>query len=287
MGIILLKTLTILILTQANFYDILMRLMKKIGIIGFGNMGSACGFALKQSEKYKIYIYDKAQNRLPEKSQFIITKTAAHLIEQADIVFLAIKPQEIKSFLKETKDYFLKHKPLLITIAAGVPTKFFEKSLKNIRIIRAMPNLAAKVHRAISFICKGKFATNEDLKIAEDIFSFVGEVIECPEGDLDKVTAVSGSGPGYIYYFLDCLYSAACSLGFNKNTARKMVSQTFLGAADLAREQEDDFRTLVQKVVSKGGTTEAGLKLWKKNNFKQLITKGIKAAYKRAKRFNE
>lgn len=258
----------------------------KIGIVGFGMMGSACGLALKRKGKKYIYIYDQDSQKTAGYKNFYIAKSAEELIEKSDIVILAVKPQDIKTFLAETKECFIRRKILLISLAAGVSTKFFEKNITAVRVIRVMPNLAAKAGSAVSFFSKGKFVKNTDVISAQEIFSSVGKVFEISENYLDKVTSITGSGPGYIYYFLQCFYESALSLGFNQSLAKEMITQTFLGTADLVRAQSVDFKGGVKNVASRGGTTQAALAVWEKSHFKDLIESGITAAYLRAKQLN-
>jgi pyrroline-5-carboxylate reductase len=265
--------------------------MKKkidIGIIGLGNMGAACSLAIKGLSRVCIYAYDQDKKKTAKyKKNFPVTKNSEELIAKSDIVLLAIKPQDIDTFLNKTKETFLKKSPLLITIAAGISTKFFERRIKGLRVVRVMPNLAAKVGESVSFMSKGKFAKKADLGAVKVIFSRVGEIIEISEKYLDKVTAISGSGPGYIYYFMDCLYKGALSLGFPKEVAKRMVMKTFLGAAKLVKEGGGDFSKWVERVSSSGGTTQAALKVWDENKFAKLIEKGVGAAHSRAKELNK
>jgi pyrroline-5-carboxylate reductase len=264
-----------------------MKKKPKIGIIGFGKMGSSLGFALKEKSYWEISIYDKDTKKIKSIKGFFICKNNKELIKKSKIIILAIKPQEVKEFIEETKEYFLENNPLLITILAGISTKFFERHIKNLRIIRVMPNLPAKVKKAVSFICKGKFATQKDLKMAEKIFSCVGETFICKESFLDKATSITGSGPGYIYYIMDCMYKSAKELGFNKEEAEKALIFTFLGAIELIRSSQKSFSQLVKEVASPKGTTEAALEVFKKNKLPEIIKKGIERAYKRAKEISK
>lgn len=259
----------------------------KIGVIGFGNMGMACTAALLENKAgWQVYIYDKDKAKLKKAKKAVSTDTVDELLRKVEIVILAVKPQDIKEFIEKTKATLSQKKPLLITIAAGTSTRFFEKSVKGLRVVRVMPNLAAKVKESFSFICRGKFAKAADLRIAKEIFSVMGEVYQGQESYLDKATSISGSGPAYIYYFMDCICQNAVSLGFSKTTARKMVARTFVGAAALFKAGNADFNLWIKKISSPGGTTQAALETWEKNNFKPLVAKGITAAYQRAKQLN-
>ncbi|UCC95801.1 MAG: pyrroline-5-carboxylate reductase [Candidatus Omnitrophota bacterium] len=258
----------------------------KIGVIGLGNMGSSIGDALAGRRGCKVYVYDKERRKTKRTKGFYRCSSSKELIQSVDVVILAVKPQDIKEFIGKTKEYFLTSRPLLVTIAAGVSTNFFENRIPGVRVIRVMPNLAARVRQSVSFICKGKFANQRDVTTAKEVFSSVGEVFFTKESFLDKVTSLSGSGPGYVYYFMDCLYESACALGFSKAIAQKMVIQTFYGAINLIKSQPDDFKVWIGRVASKGGTTQAALNVWEKNNFPQLFRKAVSVACRRAKELN-
>ncbi|MBU1121490.1 MAG: pyrroline-5-carboxylate reductase [Candidatus Omnitrophota bacterium] len=255
----------------------------RVGIIGFGNMGAIFAEALNK-QKNQVYVYDKDKKKTSGIRKFKVIENSNELINKVDVVILAIKPQDIKLFLTTTKDVLSQSLPLLITIAAGVSTEYFQKHIKGLKVIRCMPNLAAKVGQSLSFICRGKFAKRQDSTLAAGLLSSVGQVIEIKEADIDKVTSITGSGPGYIFYFMDCLYRSALKLGFSKKIAKVMVTQTFFGTASLVRSQSDDFKVWVDKVASSGGTTEAGIEVWKKNDLPGLVDKAVNAAFSRAKR---
>lgn len=258
----------------------------RIGIIGFGNMGQALAIAFKKGKIGRIYVYDKDSQKLKGIKGFYICKNSEEVVAKARIVILAVKPQDIREFIEKTRDYFLKYKPLIITICAGISTDFFEKLIKGIRIIRVMPNLAVKVGQSVSFISKGRFSKKSDLEIAGKIFSYVGEVVEVAQDYLDKVTSISGSGPGYVYYFMDSLYDCAVGLGFDRETAWKMTRQVLLGAAELLKAEEGDFKTWIKRVASRGGTTQAAIDVLEEHKFRNLMERAVKSAYLRAKQLN-
>ena len=254
----------------------------KIGIIGFGNMGKALALALKRGGNFYLFAYDCDRKKTQAVKGLCISKNIEELIKNADVVVLSVKPQDIKNLLREIKKYLAEKKPLFISIAAGISTQLLQKYLGEIKIIRAMPNLAAKVEESISFVSKGKLASKKDLDAAAKILKAVGEVIAIQEKYLDKATAVSGSGPGYIFYFMNALYEGALELGFSKKNAKKMAEQIFWGSAKLAKESKEDFKLLIKGVTSKGGTTEAALEVFNERGLEKIIKEGVKAACQRA-----
>lgn len=263
-----------------------MKTKPTIGVVGFGNMGKALTKALVSLTSFKVIVYEKYSRNIKKSKDISFQKDIDSLIKKSNIVVLAIKPQDIREFLKKNGQVIVEQKILFISIAAGISTKFIETYLNKTPVIRVMPNLAAKVGQSISFICKGKFASKKDLSTAVKIFKTVGEVEIIKENLIDKVTSISGSGPGYIYYFMDSLYKAALNLGFNKKQAHKMVLKTFLGASVLADLQVDDFEKLQKAVTSKKGTTDAGLKVLRKNKVDKTILMAVRSAFKRAEELN-
>lgn len=256
---------------------------KTIGILGFGNMGRAIGVALSSCHQgFQVLAYDKQKSKLSKIRGIRKSSCIKDLVKKSDVVIIAVKPQDIAKVLESTKETFLKSKSLLVTIAAGVEIGTFTKVFKGARVIRCMPNLAAIVGESMSFIAASKSCKKADILLAKNLFSCIGEVIVTKESMLDKVTAVSGSGPGYIFNFMDGIYKAALKLGFKKADAKNMVLQTFLGSVVLAYASGDDFQGLVKKVASKKGTTEAALKVFKKSAQEKVIEQAVKAACKRA-----
>ncbi|MFH1768483.1 MAG: pyrroline-5-carboxylate reductase [Candidatus Omnitrophota bacterium] len=253
-----------------------------IGILGLGNMGRALAETLSAKTHWRIAAFDEISAKLKKTKNLTVTKNCRELITKSDILIIAIKPQDISEFITTNRTELLKKKPLIISIAAGVPIKFFESQLGNIRVIRTMPNLAAKINESMTFITKGKFAKADDVKIAEALFKTCGKTAAVKESLLNKVTAISGSGPGYVYYLMDCLYKAAGELGFKKAAAYAMVLQTFLGAVKLAKLSGKDFKTIEAEVTSKKGITEAALKVFKKSQVDKIILEGVQKGVKRA-----
>jgi len=259
-----------------------MKKKPKIGIIGVGNMGRALILSLSAANAYKLFAYDKL--RLNQKSikNCLRIKTSKELLAKSEVIVLAIKPQDVEQFLTENKEY-IKAKQLFISIAAGIPIKFYERYLTKIKIIRVMPNLAATIGESISFISKGKHATNKDLRIAKGIFNSVGKAMIINESHMDKITSITGSGPGYVFYFMESMYQSALKLGFTKKQAKDMVLQTFLGAVKLAKNLDKDFKHLKDAVASKGGTTEAAFAVFNRQKIDVAVEKGIKSALGRSR----
>ena len=233
-----------------------------ISIIGAGNMGSAIASGIKG----KVLLSDK-NKRISDN---------INVAKSSDIIILAVKQQDIGEVLKEIRPY-VKGK-LIISIAAGVAMSSIEKVLPGARVIRVMPNMPAMVGRGISAISCGRFAKKNDLKTVSRIFLNLGEVIEVKEKMMDAVTAVSGSGPAYYFLFTYLLAKAAEANGLQKDIAVKLARATFIGAAEVIKSKNLSMEELVKKVASKGGTTEAALKVFKQENLEAIIRKAVKSA---------
>jgi pyrroline-5-carboxylate reductase len=255
-------------------------MIENIGIIGFGNMGKAIGTALAALNKGKVCFYDIAPKTETQRNLYQV-KNPAELIKNSDVTILAIKPQDIKTFIETHKNAFIAKKPLFITIAAGLNIKFFEKHLTGVKVIRVMPNLAARVGESISFICKGRLASANDIGLAREIFNTVGKTALIDERSINKATAIAGCGPGFVYHIMNSIYQGAVKAGFDRETAKAMINQVFLGAAKLSVISGKDFGVLADEVTSRKGMTEAGRKVFKAKHLDKIIAAAIDAARKR------
>lgn len=267
---------------------------KTIGIIGFGNMGSAIAGRIK--DKYKLSAFDKDKNKIRDLSGIQIAQDLADLVSKVDSIILAIKPQDFDEVLNEIKDY-TKDK-LIISIAAGITTGYIEKILNRVKVVRTMPNLPAKIGMGMICLSKGKFAEIADLKFAEELFGTLGRTLTLGEEMMDAVTAVSGSGPGFFCdlisekslkeikgyaerSFIPSLSITALNLGFSPAQARILSETTARGTIQYLIKENLTPDELKKRVASKGGTTEAGLEVLC-HDIKNL-GEAVRAAVKRAK----
>ena len=264
-------------------------LKKRIAFLGAGNMATALIRGIIEAELTKpedIIISDINKEKLKIKNEKLKVKAAednGQAIKEAEVIILAVKPKDIEGLLAEIKDS-LEPKKLVISIAAGITTSYIEKILKKeIPVIRVMPNTPVAVKEGASAFSIGKYVSQEQEKIAESIFGAVGKAVKVEENLMDAVTALSGSGPAYIFYIITSLIEAAVSLGLDKKTATTLATQTVLGSAKLLQETGEEPAALKEKVASKGGTTEAALLVLDEGKLKEILDKALKAAAKRAK----
>lgn len=251
--------------------------MRKIAVIGAGNMGKAIIKGIKG--RYKITASDVNKNKLKGLGVSTTTDNST-AVKNADIIILAIKPQNMNFVLNEIKN-IVNPKQLIISIAAGISTGRIENKLGRIPVIRVMPNMPLLVGMGISALCKGRYAKSVHLKDAGKIFSSIVYIKK--EALMDAVTAISGSGPAYVYLFIESLIKSAMDLGINKNTAAALVLQTLKGSVALLEKSKKSPEELRRQVTSPGGTTEAALKVFEKREFDKLINEAIGAAYTRSR----
>lgn len=273
----------------------------KLYFIGYGNMAEAIYQRIDKKLFGKIFLIEKNNERrvyINEKNYKktqVLKELNGIKFNNSDIVLLAVKPNQIKSVCEEINSLILGKKdiPIIISIAAGVTTtaikNFIINNLTNLQndidIFRAMPNLCARDGEAITGLYgKSKQINKSNLTtIISKIFKSIGEILWVKkESDLDIVTAISGSGPAYIFYFIDTMIKSAVELGLDKKNAKKLVIQTVIGSGK-AGISIDNFAEQISKVASKGGTTEAAINLLNKKNLDVIFTQAIKAAYSKSK----
>lgn len=245
-----------------------------IGIIGAGNMGRT--IALRMQEKVLVTDADSVKLRFAKKGRLPIAKDNIDLTKRSDIIILAVKPQQISEVLQEIRP-FAKGK-LIISIAAGVKSAFIEKILKQARVIRVMPNMPALVGKGITAVAVGSRSNKKDLKIARGIFLKLGEVVEVNERLMDAVTAISGSGPAYYFLLTDLLAKAGEGVGLRKDLAHRLAMAVFIGAAELSARSDLSMQDFIKRVASKGGTTEAALKIFGSKGLENIVKQAVRAA---------
>lgn len=262
---------------------------KKIGIIGCGNMGEAIfsrlAKVMEKSTSLMVSEMDAARrDAIMSKYKIIVEIDNNYLVKYSDIIILAVKPKDFEAVLKQEVCCGISPDKLLISIAAGITTKHIEKLVgKDIPVIRVMPNMPAVIGEAISSISSGTSATRDHMRMASEIFRMIGEVVEVEEKMVDAVTAISGSGPAYFFFIIEALIDAAKKLKLDRDIAQKLVIKTALGSAKLLEALKEDPAALRHKVTSKGGTTEAALKVFNKKKLAAIIHAATDAACKRSK----
>jgi len=266
----------------------------KIGIIGFGNMGSAIAERLKND--YKVAVFEKDPAKTGKATGIHVAKDLHELINESDTLILAIKPQDFPQVFIEIKNSGHQLDKLVISIAAGIPVVYIEEHFGAIRVIRAMPNMPAKIGAGITCLAKGRFASAEDLGLAKELFGYLGETLSIKEDLMNAATAIVGSGPGFLYdliegkslseakkysqgIFTPLLKEAAMNSGFSEDEAGLMAEVTAAGSIAVLEKTKTSPQELASQVVSKGGTTEAGLAVLHHGG---TLAEAVSAALKRA-----
>ncbi|MBW2091713.1 MAG: pyrroline-5-carboxylate reductase [Deltaproteobacteria bacterium] len=262
---------------------------RKFGLIGGGNMGEALVKGLIQSGRAQpgeIIVSDPLAIRrdyLKEEYQVTVDEDNNAVVESAPAVILAVKPQVMSRVLDDIRDQ-VNANHLIISIAAGVKLESIESALAGeVPVVRAMPNTPALALSGATAISPGSYASGKHLKTARALFEAVGVVVEVEEKDMDAVTALSGSGPAYVFIFMEALTDAGVLEGLPRDQAFLLACQTILGSAKLAKEAGVSPAQLKDKVTSPAGTTIAGLMVLEKGGLRGLIMEAVKAAAERSK----
>jgi len=260
---------------------------KTLYFLGSGNMAGAIGRGLaKRGVPLRLGFYDVTYAKAQTLAAEVDGAAAQTLAEaaRADVLLLAVKPQNMAELVAELAP-LLQVGQLVLTIAAGLPLAWYEQRMPaGLALVRAMPNTSAAVGAAITGLMAGQTASAEDRKLAEQVFAAVGEYIWIDESEIHALTALSGSGPAYFYYFTEALAAAGETLGLSLQTAQALARQTAVGVGRLLAARPDiPLAELRRQVTSKGGTTEAALRVLANNEaLPQLITEACRACAQRS-----
>lgn len=261
----------------------------KIAFIGGGNMASAliAGLAGKLTAGNDIHVVDPSAEALAQlKSRYGVSTTQAIGADVAtvDVIVLAVKPQQMREVAAALLPH-LSATPLVVSIAAGIRGADLGRWLGGYRaIVRCMPNTPALIGRGITGMVAMEGVSAPQKIAADEIMKAVGETVWLDdEGKIDAVTAVSGSGPAYVFYFIEAMQQAALEMGLSQEQGKQLALATFTGAAQLAAQSEDPVPVLREKVTSKGGTTYAALTSMEQDGVKEKIIVAIKAAAARGR----
>jgi len=266
---------------------------RTIGIAGVGKMGEALVRGLVVGRfvpPSKILVSDAVPQRAKEiaaKYDVEAVATTAKLAERADVLVLAAKPKDMPGLVDSIAGQ-VKKDALVITLAAGVRTAFVEKILKGRgRVARMMPNLACAVGEGATAFALGSTATDADALVVEEMMGALGRVMKVEERHLDAVTALSGSGPGFIAALAHFMIEGGVRSGLPRDIASRLALQTMKGTAELLLTDGIEPMQLYKMVATPNGTTEAGFKLMESRGVPQSITDAIVAAAKRAEELAE
>lgn len=263
--------------------------MTKLTFIGAGNMAEALIsgivvnnllspkeiWATNQSDKEKLI-------NLKNRYHINISYDNEELFNGTEIVVLAMKPKDVIEAMHRIKD-FLKEDMVIVSLVAGVSMESLEfLAQKNLGIIRAMPNTSAAIGKSATALAANDYVSSNQKNLIKQIFDTVGMTIFVKEKQLDAITGLSGSGPAYIYYFVEAAEKIAADLGLEEDLSKKLIIQTLKGAAEMLEKSGKEASQLRREVTSPNGTTEAGLKVLEKNQVQEAFKECIKEATERS-----
>ena len=262
-----------------------------IAFIGGGNMASAIisgllgrGFLASQIDV--VEPFEEARQKLQGSFGIAAQEQAGAFLGRAKMVVWAVKPQTFKDAAQPVRAFT--SRSLHLSVAAGIPSDSIARWLGNERIVRAMPNTPALIGKGITGLFARASVTAADRQLVEKVVSTTGEWLWLnDEQQIDAVTAISGSGPAYMFYVMEAMASAGTQMGLTHEQAYKLAVATFIGAGELARASTEPPEVLRQRVTSKGGTTHAAITSMEHNHIKQLLMDAMLAAQQRAKELGQ
>lgn len=264
--------------------------MNKIAFIGAGSMAEAIvsGIINKQVIKQEnVWVTNKDNKdrliEMKEKYGVSTSQDKAKVLSEAEIIVLSTKPYDMEDAIESIVPYISENQ-LIMSVVAGISTdQITRASRKNMPVIRAMPNTSASIGYSATAITQGEFASSKDMSLAKKLFEAIGTVNIVAEKDMHIVTAISGSGPAYIYYLVEAMQEAAQKEGLDAITAKELITQTIIGAGKMLDTSELPVNVLRENVTSPNGTTEAGLKALAEHNFTEAVVECVTSATNRSK----
>jgi pyrroline-5-carboxylate reductase len=228
-----------------------------------------------------VYVMNKSdrvkQEYLQQTYGVQLIKENKELLQTADLIILATKPKDILTAMKSISSY-LSSTTVVLSIVAGVPMATIEEELGKRPIARCMPNTSATIGMSSSAVTWNSYVKEEFKVEIIDMLKAIGSVIQVEEDELHVITALSGSGPAYVYYFVEAFEKAAVSSGLSSKVARNLLIETLAGSAEMMKQSSQSPELLRNQVTSPGGTTEAGLEALKKNGFIEILGSCLKDA---------
>ena len=268
----------------------------RVGFYGGGNMSRALIGGMLSStsdfEPEQIWVYDRNLYKNQSLSADYGVKVAAHgneLATKADILIIAVKPQGFKTAVEQIQAALTQHRPLIISVAAGIRASSIEQWLDGDHaVVRAMPNTPSLINQGATGLYANKFVTPPQRAVAEQIMQSVGLVAWVEnDADIDAVTALSGSGPAYFMLLIRALIEAATAAGLTAEAAEQLACQTAAGAARLVQHGDRSLDQLIEDITSPKGTTEQAILQLKRDQHDQIIQRAFEAARIRAEQLSE
>ena len=257
--------------------------MATLGVIGCGNMGGAIVRRVLKTRAFeRVVVYDPTQEKTPDEAEKV--SAAVDAVRAGDVVLLAVKPQVMPRVLAKIAEESAGK--LFVSVAAGTTAASIEARLPGARVVRTMPNTPLLAGKGAVGIAGGETATADDVETAKRLFGD-SVIVEVAEGQIDAVTAVSGSGPAYFFAFVEALAAAGEKAGLSPDDAATLARQTCIGAAALLENSDDSPATLRENVTSPGGTTAAALASFASDDLASTVARAVDAAKQRGRELSE
>ena len=269
--------------------------MKKISFIGAGAMAEALVKGLIAAEQLPaeaIWLTNHAnEGRLQELHTgygVSVTRNRTDLLKDADVIILSMKPKDVEAAMLYLKEAKLKPGQIVVSVLAGIHTSFLEKYLPEGQpVVRVMPNTSATILEAATAVAAGVHADSHDMQAVISLFETVGTAVQVEEDEMDAVTAISGSGPAYLYYMMEALEEASTQVGLDESIGKQLLIQTFKGAAKMLEQSDLTPAQLRANITSAGGTTAAGIGVLDEQGVKAAIQACVQAAAARSKEMGQ
>ena len=261
--------------------------MTTFALVGVGKLGEALLSGLLRSGRpvEQVIAAERHEDRARQIAETYGVRTASPeaAVADADVVLLAVKPQDMRTALRELAPG-VSAKTLVVSIAAGIPTTVLEEELPaGTHVVRVMTNTPVFVDEAMSAVCAGLHANEADLALVEELFSSVGKVLRLPEHQLDAVTALSGSGPAYFFYLVEAMIDAGILLGLPRAIAAELIVQTAVGSAKMLKESGEHPVVLREAVMSPAGTTISAIRVMEDHGVRAAMLAALEAARDRSR----
>ncbi|SNZ02177.1 pyrroline-5-carboxylate reductase [Terribacillus aidingensis] len=269
--------------------------MDKIAFIGAGAMTEAIVKGVIKAELLPaphIWVTNHANEERLQRMHAVygvtVTRNQNELLQETDIIILSVKPKDAEQALRSLGVAQLGKQQIVVSLMAGITTAYLESFLPAGQpVIRVMPNTSATILEAATAIAAGTYTDKQQLQLVKRLFGTVGSAVEVGEELMDAVTAISGSGPAYIYYLMEALEEASSQVGLDEDIGKQLLIQTFKGAAAMLEQSELSSAQLRANITSAGGTTAAGIAVLENQNVKAAVKACVQAAAVRSKEMGQ
>ncbi len=249
-----------------------------VGIIGSGHMGSAIACAAREAI-FGVGVFD----RNPDKIEDPATRLSLDRVTMADIVVIAVKPQDFSELVKQIHEVKLGETSIVVSVMAGISLERLARELGTTRVVRSLPSIAARVQESMTVWIAHPSLTDAERALVRELFDAMGEEVEVRLESMLDAAAIAGCLPGWLYQMLALFEGEAVRLGFSEEQAREVVRQSFIGAAKVIADDPRPFAELRDSVASRGGVTEAGIQVFEQRAFPDIIRAVVEAALKRTR----